>query len=62
MEKARIILIVGNAEVIKVINIILNVKIVEVNFVLNAQKTIIMFLIIHVLYVENNFQEDMEDL
>ena len=62
MAKARIILIAENVEVIKVINIILSVKIVEVNFVLNAQKTIIIFLIILVLYVENNSPEEVEDL
>jgi hypothetical protein len=60
--KAKITLIAGNVEVIKVTNIILNAKIVEVNFALNVRRIILIFLIILVLYVESNFQEDMEDL
>ena len=60
--KKKIILIVENAKFIKLTNIILNVKIAKVNFVLNAQKQIIIYLIIHVLYVENNFYKEKENL
>ena len=37
-------------------------QIEKVNFVLNAQKQIIIYLIIHVLYVENNFYKEKENL
>ena len=53
-------MIVGNVVGIKVINIILNVKIVVINFVLIVLKKSIIFLIILALYVVNNFQEEME--
>ena len=60
VEKVKIIFFVGNVTSIKITNIILNAIIVEVNFVLNVLKIIIMFLIILVLYVEKNSPEDTE--
>ena len=54
MVKVKIIMIVGNVVGIKVINIILNVKIVVINFVLTVLNESMIFLIILALYVENN--------
>ena len=59
-EKAKNTMFAGNVNNIKTTNIILNVKTVAVNFVLNVQKIILIFLIILVLYVGKNSPEDME--
>ena len=61
-DKAKNTMFAGNVNNIKTANIILNVKTVAVNFVLNVQKIMLIFLIVLVLYVVNNFQEDMEIL